>query len=354
VWHKYHYTWYAGIANPSMVVQIGGCDMARFFAFVFGFSLFVAACAPLMAATPTFATAVIGTVEPKQSTARPPGFTLSPALTSTPLPTLPGGPGISELKYRLLAEFPGFFFCDPDFFPVARENEMTLAHQRFPEIQADSTEFETILAHTGLSGVSEFTDGQKLLIYREHKRLSALPLEPEGEGYRFQILLAETEGEGELVTGLIDGQGSITIQERTASFASCPICLAVGTLIETPNGPIPVENLQPGTEVWTLSVEGERVARPLIRTGKMAAPENHQVVYLKLVDGREIRVSPGHPTPEGVPIGQLQAGDSLSGGIILSAERTNYKSRFTYDLLPAGDTGFYWANGILLGSTQKP
>src|SRR3989442_783087 len=27
---------------------------------------------------------------------------------------------------------------------------------------------------------------------------------------------------------------------------------------------------------------------------------------------------------------------------------------YTYDLLPSGDTGFYWANGILVGSTLAP
>jgi len=30
-----------------------------------------------------------------------------------------------------------------------------------------------------------------------------------------------------------------------------------------------------------------------------------------------------------------------------------YAGEKTYDLLPAGDTGVYWANGILLGSTLK-
>jgi hypothetical protein len=44
-------------------------------------------------------------------------------------------------------------------------------------------------------------------------------------------------------------------------------------------------------------------------------------------------------------------GDSLDGGIILSAERARYTGSATYDLLPAGETGFYWANGILIAST---
>ena len=32
-------------------------------------------------------------------------------------------------------------------------------------------------------------------------------------------------------------------------------------------------------------------------------------------------------------------------------ERLAYTGHATFDLLPAGDTGFYWANGILIGST---
>jgi hypothetical protein len=30
-----------------------------------------------------------------------------------------------------------------------------------------------------------------------------------------------------------------------------------------------------------------------------------------------------------------------------------YQSADTYDILPAGSTSTYWANGILLGSTLK-
>jgi hypothetical protein len=49
----------------------------------------------------------------------------------------------------------------------------------------------------------------------------------------------------------------------------------------------------------------------------------------------------------------LQAGDFLDGARILSVERVLYTGMVTYDILPAGDTGAYWANGILLASTLK-
>jgi len=70
-----------------------------------------------------------------------------------------------------------------------------------------------------------------------------------------------------------------------------------------------------------------------------------------LDDGRELWASPGHPTIDGRTLGKLQIGDSLQGAIIISTERIPYADSFTYDLLPAGETGFYWANGILIAST---
>ena len=37
--------------------------------------------------------------------------------------------------------------------------------------------------------------------------------------------------------------------------------------------------------------------------------------------------------------------------IIAGTARVSYGEGATYDLLPSGDTGFYWANGILVSST---
>ena len=48
---------------------------------------------------------------------------------------------------------------------------------------------------------------------------------------------------------------------------------------------------------------------------------------------------------------ELQAGDALDGSTITRWELVPYTEVRTYDLLPAGATGYYWANGILLAST---
>jgi hypothetical protein len=66
-----------------------------------------------------------------------------------------------------------------------------------------------------------------------------------------------------------------------------------------------------------------------------------------------VLVSPGHPTADGRRVGDLVAGDALDGAHVLSAERMPYLGGATYDILPAGATGTYWANGVLLGSTLR-
>jgi hypothetical protein len=251
----------------------------------------------------------------------------------------------------VLAEFPDFFYCDPDYYPVGRDDEALLALQRFPEIQANTEEFEAILAQNDLAGKTTFSDAEKLLIYREHKKLAALRFELSDDSYQFQIQVAKTEGEGELISGRIDGQGAITVLEKTASIAACPICLAAGTRIDTPQGPVLVQNLRPGMLVWTVDGSGRQVAQPLLQVGKTIVPASHQVVHIVLEDGREVWVSPGHLTADGSTVGELQVGESLDGSLILSVQRVIYAGQATYDLLPGGETGFYWANGILLTST---
>lgn len=328
--------------------------------------LFLAACAPVqsgtsMATTPivitgSVSTASLETVEPVIITELPPDYTPPPTAvlpSATPIPTLAGGLGPSELKYRVLAEYPDLFFCDPDYYPVAFEDELVLAQQRFPALQANSEEFTAILAHNSLADRAVFTDEQKLLIYRAHKKLAAVPFTFTGEAYQFQIQAAETEGAGELITGMIDGQGSITEVERTPSFAACPICLAAGTLIDTPAGPLPVEKLTAGMLVWTVDAAGLRVAQPLVQVGKTFVPTNHHVIQIRLDDGREFWASPGHPTADGKRIGRLKVGDPLDGGKIVSTQSVRYTGTATYDLLPDGDTGYYRANGVLLASTLK-
>jgi hypothetical protein len=316
--------------------------------------MLLAACSPQasgVSMTAQVSTAISGTVV---AVTVPANYTPPPAATPIPptnIPAVPGGLPAAELKYRLLAAYPDFFYCDPDFYPVAAADEMQLALERFPQIQADQEQLQVILSHNGLSGLTTFTDEQKLLIYHEYKKLNALMLELVGDRYRFQIQVGQEGGNATLLTGTIDGQGNIHIESKDSTFATCPICLALGTSIETPNGSVPVQDLQVGDKVWTLSPGGTRISAPIIEVGHMPVPATHRMVHVVLGDGRSLWASPGHPLPDGQRIGELQAGDVLDGATIMSVERVPYSGGATYDILPAGGTGFYWAEGILLAST---
>lgn len=326
--------------------------MKTFFTFALGLGLMLTACVPSLPSVSTveMGTAIAVTVQPVDG-----GGTSIPFATLEPptlIPSLSSGLSPTELKYRLLEQYPDFFFCDPDYYPIARANEGDLARQRFPEIQANAEEFQSILSHTGLNGLTVFTDEQKLLIYREYKKLAAIHFELAGSQYQFQLSTQDQQkGQGFFIKGLIDGRGRITVQESRSGVVMCPICLAAHTMIDTPNGLVAVEQLRAGDSVWTADTSGQRIAATVLKATRVLVPVGHQMVHLVLDDGRELWASPGHPTADRRVLGDLKVGDQLDGARILLAERVPYDQAFTYDLLPSGGTGFYWANGILIGST---
>lgn len=98
---------------------------------------------------------------------------------------------------------------------------------------------------------------------------------------------------------------------------------------------------------------GEVRAVPIVAVQRVAA-KHHHVVELRLASGATLRVSPRHPTADGRTIGQLEAGDFLDGVRVESARLVPYAHDATYDLLPASDSGTYFAAGVLLGSTIAP
>jgi len=332
--------------------------MNKLFAFTIILAAFFAACMPTPqgsgVATPIEITAEVSTAIAEPVDPNSTALAFPTPGPPTPIPTLPSASlSPTELKYRILDEYPDFFFCDPDFYPVAREDEMVLARQRFPELQANAEEFQTILNQIGMAGLTSFTDDQKLLIYREHKKLNAIYFELVGDNYQFQIQTGAEGQEGFVIRGTIDGDGSIDVHERTAGFPMCPICLAAGTLIETPRGPVSVENLRVGDQVWTMNEAGERVSAVIWKAGSMRVPSTHQVVHVILSDGRELWASPGHPTADGRKLADLKVGDVLDGAQVTTVGKVRYQETATFDILPSSSTGFYWANGILLGSTLK-
>jgi hypothetical protein len=167
-------------------------------------------------------------------------------------------------------------------------------------------------------------------------------------GYTFTIRIGQNQGE--TYQGTIATNGLITVTSTTPSINTCPICLAEGTLIDTPNGPVAVEELRKGMVIYTQDLTGKKIAGVITATASAQSPTSFQITRIALNDGRVVSASPGHPTTDGRTIGGLKVGDTLYGGIVVSVTAVPYGG-YTFDILPDGGTGFYWANGILLKST---
>ncbi len=269
----------------------------------------------------------------------------------TPTPTPQVIYLIPELKYLLISNFDQVFYVDPDFYPVAREGqEEKNALEQFLTISANATEFSAILKHLGLPNKGEYTNEEKLRIYREHKKLT-LAVEVTASGDTYHFILRVGEGQGERIEGTITRSGEIQVLKREPSFNTYPICLAKGTLIDTPSGPVPVEQFRKGMTVWTVDDSGKRIAAAVVETAVTSVPSSFQVVMVRLDDGRTVTASWSHPTVEGRALGNYQVGDTLDGALVIAVEHVIYNGDATHDLLPAGSTGLYWANGILLKST---
>jgi hypothetical protein len=266
------------------------------------------------------------------------------------------GPALSaaELKYRVFDEVGRPWYCDPDFYPIARADEKDLAMQRFPEIEKDVPTYKAILQHNGLAAAT--TDDQKLVVYRDWKQLNALRLDPVSDTiYGFTVRTQRGQGadQGLSVSGRIHVAGRITIiNQQPAGPPICPICLADDARIATPGGELRIVDLREGDFVFTVDPSGSRVAAPVLSVGSTIAPAGHQVELLVLADGRAVRVSPGHPLADGRPAGGLRVGDVVDGSVVAGITRQAYSGR-THDLLPAGPTGAYWANGVLLRSSLR-
>ena len=75
------------------------------------------------------------------------------------------------------------------------------------------------------------------------------------------------------------------------------------------------------------------------------------MIDLVLDDGRTLTASPRHPLADGRALEELATGDIVDGASVVSANRVAYEETHTYDILPDGSTGLYWADEILIGST---
>jgi hypothetical protein len=125
-----------------------------------------------------------------------------------------------RLRYRLVDRFGPVYFCDPECIgPCLLNLEKKHAQEAFSSIRKDAETFEAIAERLKLAGISEFSDDQRLSIYREYKTLvCSISLEAEGKKHRFRIRSAN----GFSVEGLINTQAEISVLERAPSPLVCP------------------------------------------------------------------------------------------------------------------------------------
>jgi len=131
----------------------------------------------------------------------------------------------------------------------------------------------------------------------------------------------------------------------------CPRCLPRTTRIATPMGGVRIDRLRVGDAVFTADAAGRRVVSRVRAVASSPAPPHHRLVRLRLSDGRILAASPGHPTANGKPIADVSTGDSVDHARVVALEQVGFDDDATFDLLPEGDTGLYWAEGVLIGST---
>jgi len=223
---------------------------------------------------------------------------------------------------------------------------------------AEGTIFKAVARKLGINVAGPVTDAQKQAIYHVWKNALSIPMDPVGnDRYRFDYLSVPLPGStaGTRTLGLIDGTGAMTIEQQApAGEPPCPICLARGTRVDTPNGPVAVEALRIGDPVWTIDGTGRRVAGSVIALGSTEAPADHHVIHVTLADGRSVTASPGHPLADGRQLGMLRVGDVVDGSPIVALETIPYGGGETFDMVASGATGAYFADGVPLGTTLLP
>jgi hypothetical protein len=128
------------------------------------------------------------------------------------------------------------------------------------------------------------------------------------------------------------------------------VCAAPWTPIDTPEGPQRIADLHAGDLVYSVD-RGQVVVVPVLRVGRRSVTR-HAVVRMTLESGAVIEMSGGHPTADGRRFDALGPRDRLGEARIASVAMVPYDEPFTYDILPASDTGTYFSNGAWIGSTM--
>ncbi len=138
--------------------------------------------------------------------------------------------------------------------------------------------------------------------------------------------------------------------ETQATSCQMGVCASPGTPIATPAGASAIESLRLGDLVYSLH-RRQVVAVPVREVRRRPAGLRHSVVRAVLATGSTLEISAPHPTADGRVFGDLRSGDRLGSVEVVDVSRIPYRHEFTYDILPASDSGTYFAGGVPIGST---
>src|SRR5438067_11185483 len=108
--------------------------------------------------------------------------------SATPAPAVGAPLNGTQLKFAVMDSVGNPVYCDPDFYPIARQGgEEANAVSTYPQIKADAEAYAAILAHEHLPS-GDLTDAQKPSVYRAWKLLRALTLTEtySGQEYVFE------------------------------------------------------------------------------------------------------------------------------------------------------------------------
>ncbi len=128
-------------------------------------------------------------------------------------------------------------------------------------------------------------------------------------------------------------------------------CLPGDSLVDTPDGLRTLSSLSVGDPIYSRNRLGVRVATTIRMVSRVQVMSSHEVIEVRLQDGRRVTGSAPHPLADGRTLGQLQVGDMVDDARVQSVSRLPYQETLLWDLFPAGETGVYFVNGIPLHTT---
>lgn len=137
---------------------------------------------------------------------------------------------------------------------------------------------------------------------------------------------------------------------RGGNHCSRCVCASSGTPIATPDGDRRISDLKSGDVVFSVDRDAV-VAVRLLRVTRAPVPVGHRMMRVSFANGIALEMSGGHPTADGRTLSDLRPGDELGGVSVIAVEDVPYSDDATWDILPASQSGAYFAGGVLVGST---